>query len=190
MSKKAAIEMSMNTFVTIVLVVIVMVLGIFFIQKIFQSGTNAIEGVDNEVQSQINKLFASGDSVLSIYPTSKKVVFNVGDSDKGFAFSIKNDENEVGYFTYTVGIDSKFDIKKCGSAFTIATGNNWLAAPSGSFTLKAAGTLDSPKLVLLTIPKSSPACTIPYNLEIKKKEKTGNEYTFYAGDTVYIITKK
>ena len=43
-SKSGAMEMSVGTMVTIVLLMIVLVLGIFFIQKIFGAGTNAIDG--------------------------------------------------------------------------------------------------------------------------------------------------
>ena len=50
--------MSMTTFVTIVLVVIVMVMGIFFVQKIFKSGATAIDGIDSKIQSEIDSLFA------------------------------------------------------------------------------------------------------------------------------------
>ena len=51
-NKKAAMEMSMGTMVTIILLVVVLVLGIFFIQKIFSSGSNAIDTVDNQVQDR------------------------------------------------------------------------------------------------------------------------------------------
>ncbi|MEM3091480.1 MAG: hypothetical protein QXU39_02390, partial [Candidatus Pacearchaeota archaeon] len=54
--KHAAMEMSVGTMVTIVLLMIVLVLGIFFIQKIFSAGTNAIETIDNQVQNEIQKL--------------------------------------------------------------------------------------------------------------------------------------
>ena len=49
-SKRAAMEMSVGTMVTIILLVTVLVLGIFFVQKIFKSGTSAIDNIDTEVQ--------------------------------------------------------------------------------------------------------------------------------------------
>ncbi|MEK6828625.1 MAG: hypothetical protein AABY15_00730 [Nanoarchaeota archaeon] len=184
MNKKAAIEMSMTTFVTIVLVVIVMVLGIFFVQRIFQSSTNAIDSIDSQVQSEINKLFAGEGTLLSVYPSSRQVTFKTGDTNKGFAFSVKNDVNERKDFTYAIGVDPNFDFTRCGSAFTKTMANSWLVVDTGSFTLGRAGTSDSPELVLLTIPKTSPACTIPYKLEVKR------EGSFYVGTTIYIITKQ
>src|SRR3990167_3393632 len=91
-SKRAAMEMSVGTMVTIVLLMIVLVLGIFFIQRIFSSGTNAIDTIDNEIQSQIQKLFAEEGRKVAIYPTSREIEVKRGDDPKGFAFSVKNND--------------------------------------------------------------------------------------------------
>lgn len=165
MNKKAAIEMSMTTFVTIVLVVIVMVLGIFFIQKIFTSGSNAIDSIDSQVQSEINKLFAEEGSKLAIYPTSRQITLKKGDDPKGFAFSVRNDDVNTRQFTYTITAD---DISKCGSTMTKPIAENYLLGGTGSFELGPGNSLDLPRLVKLEVPESAPPCTIIYSLNVKR----------------------
>ena len=56
-NRKAAMEMSVGTIVTIVLLMSVLILGIFLVQKVFRSGSNAIDSVDDEIQNQIIQSF-------------------------------------------------------------------------------------------------------------------------------------
>ena len=66
MNSKGAMEMSVGTIVTIVLLMSVLVLGLYFVQKIFASGSNAIDSVDSQVQSEINRLFSNGETKLAV----------------------------------------------------------------------------------------------------------------------------
>jgi len=182
MNKKAAIEMSMTTFVTIVLVVIVMVLGIFFIQKIFTSGTNAIDSIDSQVQSEINKLFANEGGKLAIYPTSRQLSVKRGDTAKGFAFSVRNDENVERYFDYTVTAQDTTD---CGPSVTKTVAEDYLLGGKGSFGLGPTASHDLPELVLFKVPSSAPSCTITYYLEIKKTSTTA----VYSGTRIFVTIK-
>ena len=163
-AKRAAMEMSVGTMVTIVLLMIVLVLGIFFIQKIFRSGTNAIDTIDSQVQSEIQKLFAQEGRSLAVYPTSREVVLTKGDDPKGFAFSVKNNDEEASY-TFTV---SATDVSNCGTSLSAATANSYLIGGTGSFNLGAGKALDLPKLVKFDIPDSAPICTIVYTIDIKR----------------------
>ena len=181
MNKKAAIEMSMTTFVTIVLVVIVMVLGIFFIQRIFQSGTNAIDSIDTQVQSEINKLFADEGGKLAIYPTSRQLTVKRGDDAKGFAFSVRNDVNLNADFSYSVTAD---DVSDCGSTMTKTIAEGYLLGETGNFELGSSASLDLPELVLFKVPKSAPSCTVTYYLNIKR-----NAAESYSGARIFVTLK-
>ena len=64
-NKRAAMEMSVGTMVTIVLLMIVLVLGIFFIQRIFRTGTTAIDGIDAKIQNEIDNLFTNSNYLIS-----------------------------------------------------------------------------------------------------------------------------
>ena len=158
-------EMSVGTMVTIVLLMVVLVLGIFLVQRIFRSGTNAIDSIDNEVQSQIQKLFAEEGRNVAIYPTSREIILKKGDTPKGFAFSVKNTDVEEAEFTY---VTSAMDVSKCGSGFTKEIANGYLLGGEGSFNLGGGNALDFPRLVRFTIPDTAPPCPIVYNLEIRK----------------------
>ena len=160
--------MSVGTMVTIVLLMIVLVLGIFFIQRIFSSGTNAIDSIDNQVQSEIQKLFAEEGKSLAVYPTSRDVILKKGDNPKGFAFSVKNDEGEASY-SFTV---IATDVSNCGSGFSAETANSYLIGGSGSFDLGPGKSLDLARLVRFDIPDSSPVCTIIYTLDIKRNSQS------------------
>lgn len=177
---KGAMEMSVGTIVTIVLLMAVLVLGIFLVQKIFKSATGAIDAVDNEVQSEITKLFAEEGTALAIYPTSRQITLKKGDDPKGFAFSVKNLEVETKEFTYTIQADPEFDFTKCGSSFKEEQANSWPIVNSGSFSLGPGNELDLPELILFDVPNTAPPCTIPYRVDIK----SGGES--YAGTKVYI----
>lgn len=181
-NKKAAMEMSVGTIVTIVLLMAVLILGIFLVQRIFKSSVNAIDEVDNEVQSQIRELFSKEGNKLAIYPTSRQITLEKGEDPSGFAFSVKNLDVETQTFTYSIGVDPEFNESTCGSTFSIEKGNSWLILPSGSTAPIGPGnTLDMPELVLFNIPEIAPPCTIPYILKINE----GN----YAGTKVYITIK-
>ncbi len=166
-SKKAAMEMSVGTMVTIVLLMIVLVLGIFFIQKIFKSGTNAIDTIDSQVQSQVQQLFAQQGTRLAVYPTSRDITLTKGDTPKGFAFSVKNLENDASY-TFTT---TATDVTNCQGAITKDTVNSYLIGGSGSFNLGGGKSLDLPRLVRFDIKNSAPICTIIYTLDVQRSGK-------------------
>ncbi len=176
-SKRAAMEMSVGTIVTIVLLMTVLVLGLVLIKSIFDTGTTAIDSIDDAVQGQIQKLFAEEGKKLVVYPVSKQITIEKKDKKpSGFAFSVKNLDTDSQDFTYSIEVDNNFDTSKCGSSFTTEKGNSWLLIDSGSFTLGGGDPMDSPALALLDIPETAPPCTIPYKLTI----------TDYAQTTIFI----
>ena len=175
-NKKAAMEMSVGTIVTIVLLMSVLVLGIFLVQNIFSSATGAIDSINTEVESEIQKLFSDEGKKLGIYPTSRALTLKKGDDPKGFAFSVHNKDVENADFTYTVTAD---DISKCGS-LTESEAENFLLGGSGSFSLGAGDSLELPRLVKLDIPETAPPCTIIYLIDVKKDGDS------YAGGEIFI----
>lgn len=178
-SKRAAMEMSVGTMVTIVLLMIVLVLGIFFIQRIFTSGTNAIDTIDNQVQSEIQKLFSREDAKLAFYPTSRDVIVKRGDIPKGFAFSVRNNDVENAEFTFST---TATDASKCGSTFTEEDANEILLGDSGTFSV-GPGDISEGRIVKFVVPESAPSCTIAYDLELKKGSIT------YTGINFFLVIK-
>jgi len=54
-NNKAAMEMSVGTIVTIVLLTAVLILGLVLIRTIFQSSTESIESIDTAIKAEIDK---------------------------------------------------------------------------------------------------------------------------------------
>ena len=155
--------MSVGTMVTIVLLMIVLVLGIFFIQKIFSGGSDAIDSINSQVQSQIQKLFSQEGTKVAVYPTSRDITIKKGDTPKGFAFSVKNLDSAS--FSYSTAAT---DVSQCGSSFTIDEANSYLLGGSGNFDLGPGNQLDLPVLIRLEVPSTAPPCTIIYTVNIKE----------------------
>ena len=125
--------MSVGTMVTIVLLMLVLVLGIFFIQKIFTGGSDAIDIITTELQSQAQKLFARDETArVVIIPVSREISLKRGDNPKGFAFSVRNNDIDEAEFSYQTLAQ---DVSKCGISFTKETAEGYLLGGSGSLTL-------------------------------------------------------
>ena len=182
-SKRAAMEMTMGTMVTIVLLVTVLILGLVLVRTIFRSGTDAISDIDSAVQDEIRKLFADEGKTLVVYPSSRQLTLEKDDDPKGFAFSVKNNDLEDRDFTYNIKADPGFDFTRCGTTFTEARANRWLLINSGSFSLGPGKDLELPELVLFDIPGSAPPCTIPYRLDVESQGEN------YAGTSVFITIR-
>jgi hypothetical protein len=178
-SKTAAMEMSVGTIVTIVLLVSVLVLGIFLIQNIFSGAKGAIDSINTEVESEIQKLFSEEGKKIAIYPTSREVQIKKGDDPKGFAFSVLNKDVEGAEFSYQVIAD---DVSQCGS-LTKEEASSYLIGGEGSFQLGPGNSLDLPRLVKLNVPDSAPPCTIIYYVNINKGSVP------YAGGEIFITIK-
>ena len=165
-NNKGALEMSVGTIVTIVLLMTVLVLGIYFIQKIFISGENAINVVDVQVQNEINQLFSKGDQKLSVYPSSRDITIKKGgDVLKGFAFSVYNNGNEEASFEYSLQPD---DWSDCGETITEQKASGYIRGGSGTFSLGPSNYLENARLVRFNFDEDTPACTIFYNLDVKR----------------------
>ena len=165
MNRKGAMEMSVGTIVTIVLLVTVLVLGLVLVRTIFGSGTDAVENIDAAIQEEISKLFADENKNLIVYPSDRSFDLNKGDSPRGFAFSVRNNDVDTAEFSYTTQAS---DVSRCGTGFNVEDADNLMIASSGRFSLGPGNKLDLPRLVKFDIPESTPPCTIVYELEILK----------------------
>jgi archaellum component FlaG (FlaF/FlaG flagellin family) len=172
-SKKAAIEMSMTTIVTIVLVVVTLVLALVLIRTIFTSSTNAIDQVNTAIQDQINNLFTSQGGNLQVYPNSRQITLNRGDTPKGFGFSIKNPEKTTATFSYNI---SAGDVHNCGTAFTPDQANAYVLGNTGSLSLGPGAILNPYILVKFDIPSDAVPCTIIYNLNVVETTPNSNAF--------------
>jgi len=164
-NKKAAMEMSMGTIVTIILLVVVLVLGVFFIQRIFGAGSTAIDQIDKQVQNEINKLFTEEGKKVVIYPPSREITMKKGDSG-GFGFSIKNSGSSAATFSYKV--EASEVNSECELSIPEATDLISLGRVGENYELGSGDTLENAILVKYTIPEDTPLCQIRYMLNVYK----------------------
>ena len=157
----------MGTIVTIILLVVVLVLGIFFVQKIFGTGNKAIDQIDTQVQNEINKLFTQEGKSLVVYPNSREISIKQGETG-GFGFSIKNTDRASHYYDYRVevsSIPSSCSLTEDEANGLIALGGAG-RVPSGGGKLGSGQVLDNAVLVKFDIPKEVPLCLLRYDLTI------------------------
>jgi hypothetical protein len=97
-NKKAAMEMSVGTIVTIVLLMAVLVLGLALTNTIFRGASESVTSLDSGVKQQINNLFGEEDKSLVVSLGSQKTA-EVKQGTQNFGFVIgfaPNDPNAWG----------------------------------------------------------------------------------------------
>jgi len=176
-NRKAAMELTMGTMVTMVLLVAVLILGGYMVNKIFSGGMESVDQINTQVRSEITKLF-SEDSTrkIIIYPQSRTIELAKGSQGAGFAFSIRNVETSAGQFTYTISA-GETDCEQ----LSVAQADSLIGLGKiGSVQIGPGDIMDDPELVTFNIPESAPPCSARYNVDLKKD---GQVY----GSTVSVI---
>lgn len=165
-NKKAAMELTMGTMVTIVLLVMVLILGGYFVNKIFFSATGSIDQIDIAVKNEINKLFSQDESrTIVIFPSSRQISLEKGQQGSGFAFSIRNTGTEAATFTY----DIKATETSCPSSLTTTQADSFIAlGKTGTAQISAGSIMENPKLVTFSVPETAPPCLVAYTITMQK----------------------
>ena len=131
--KKAAMEMSVGTIVTIVLLMTVLVMGLILVRTIFRTATENIDGIDQAVKGEINKLFTEDSSrKIIVYPPTRLIKIKKGSDNLGFGFSIRNVDEDIARFTYSISaMEASCNMKLSEAEDLIALGKK------GEITLAA-----------------------------------------------------
>ena len=160
--KKAAMEMSMGTIVTIILLVSVLILGIFLVQKIFSSATNAVDLTDQQLKGEINKLF-SEDKKLVIYPGTRFIEAKQGENS-GVGVGIKNllkGDSSSKTFSYEVVVSDGSD---CPGGETSVI--KWITRGRIESDLPIpVGDLSSQKVVV-NVPEGTALCSARFRINV------------------------
>lgn len=182
-NKKAAMEMSVGTIVTIVLLMSVLVLGLMLTKNIFDSSNKAITGIDEGVSNEVNNLFKVENQKLSVLPKDARATIKKGDTgSKGFAFSVRNNLEETHEFTYNV----IYVQDSCGIGSTGAeTLFEFKSYPTGTFNLGSGETLDSAKKIFFKLTEGVPLCTIEFLLKIDRE----NNEPYHTGEQIFLTIK-
>jgi len=169
-SKKAAMEMSVGTIVTIVLLMTILILGLVLVRTIFKTATTSIDGIDDAMRSQVQKLFAEDDNrKIVIQPANREVSLKKGDEGRGFGLFIRN-VGETSQFSY----DLTAQETDCGLSLTEAEDLISLNKQRKAITIPGGNIMESGILVKFKIPETVPPCLIAYSVAV---ELEGKPYT-------------
>lgn len=163
--KKGAMEMSVGTIVTIVLLMGVLVLGVFLIQRIFSSAKGAIDLTDEQLRNEINKLFAE-DAEIAIYPGTRFVEIKQ-DSTDGVGFGVKNLGTAEDTYSYSLratpgnNCPGNFAAADALRLITIGDSESGIGIESGGSVYRK---------VLFEIPVGTPLCTIRYSIDVTSQK--------------------
>lgn len=180
-SKRAAMEMSVGTIVTIVLLMSVLILGIFLIQRIFFIARGAIDLTDQQLRNEINKLFADDESKkMIVYPETRTVEIKKGEGDE-FAFVINNRNQAEETFSYEVkaeeiASDCQMSISQADNMIRLGKSRDGIRLGSGDL-------LEQPIRVRISVPETASLCEIRYSITID--DSSG----YYTGSDIDIIIK-
>lgn len=163
-NKKAAIEMSMGTIITIVLAVVFLILALALLRNIFQVSTSSISTIDTKLKSELNKIFTDENENLVIYLGEDRTArIKAGTSDFGVGVAAQTINNvritEVSQVQYKIELDEtapKNCIKVLGKTKTIGLFNDKLD------TWLDSTDVDGPtsyRIISLNIPADTQVCT-------------------------------
>lgn len=162
--KRAAMEMSVGTIVTIVLLMTVLILGLILTRTIFKSSIENIGGIDQAVKGEINKLFAEDNSrKVVVYPPTRKITIQKGEENLGFGFSIRNTASQEDSFSYEVSAvenNCGMSLDGANSLITLGRTRDDISLPAGSF-------MDDPIFVRFGLGENVPPCQIRYSIKIE-----------------------
>jgi len=179
--KKAAVELTMGTMVTVVLAISALILGIVLVQKIFTGATDSVDTVNEKVMGEINNLFADENSnVLVKLGGDKKAKIRVGTEEFGVAIGAMTPDGTSTNrerMTYKISFDEKAKencITKIGKSAT----ESLLVQPIGTwlpFDMAQGATAGA--RVSFKIPKGTAICSQKIYIDVRDgTEEIGSTY--------------
>lgn len=180
-NRSAAMEMSVGTIVTIVLLMSVLVLGLVLVKEIFMGAKNNIEGINSAVEAEIQQLFAdSNTKKIVIIPKTREVEIKKGENTRGFGFSIRNLGEQEDKFSYVISAEET----SCGMRLSDAEELIVLGKEKNNIQISAGDIMEYPIFVKFEIPETAPPCKITYVINMEK----GNE-GYGSSVEVYLTIK-
>ena len=180
LNKKAAMEMSVGTIVTIVLLMTVLILGLVLVRTIFSGAIENIEGIDQAVKSEIEKLFSENENKkIIVYPPTREITIKKGEDSRGFGLSIRNigEEDKFSYDITAQEVSCNMRLPEAENLISLNRQRNNIIIPAGSF-------MENPIFVKFNIPETTPPCQISYTVNIKKGTQA-----YGASTDVYLTIK-
>ncbi len=169
--KKAAMEMSVGTVVTIVLLMTVLALGIVLVQKIFTGATESVDSINDQIRGEIDNLFNTEDEELVINLGSKHIA-NVkqGTDDFGFSFGFSpNDPSLLSTATYSIIVQDPSGNQYCSgssSTYTAPQIRKWFIGGINNLQFDRTTPSAVYGLIQVKIPEDMAVCSQKFKIEI------------------------
>ncbi len=156
-------EMSVGTIVTIVLLMSVLILGIFLIQKIGGVAKGAIDLTEKQLYTELNKLYeANEDEKIILYPQTNILEIKKGKSD-GFGLLINNRLETDETFSYEITLADKGTCTMTESQIMSLIN---LGKERSNINLASGSILSNPLRINFAIPETAKLCEVLYRLEV------------------------
>jgi hypothetical protein len=183
-NKRAAMEMTVGTIVTIVLLMSALVLGLILTYRIFFVAHGAIGLTEQELNKQLSKAFGQDeDTKLSLYPSSADLTVKQEKED-AIGLGIRNLLTGVSgtqKFSYNVTVAST---DGCGNTNVL----DWIGLGKSESNINInVGDYYSTK-IYIEIPSGAPLCDVNYRVEVKTGGPTGMLNTY--DNIVFKVTSK
>lgn len=164
MNKKAGFEMSITTLVVIVIAVVMLILGLIFVRQIFQTASESVSVVDEQVKNQLKTMFGQEQGNIVVYSAETKIKPGTESFRVPLAAKTRTgktvSEDQLQYKISTVGGDCTGTERW----FIYPPPNTWKNFDSFDFD---EGFVD----LILNVPKGTPLCTSI--MKIVVKDRTG-----------------
>jgi len=162
---KAAMEMSVGTIVTIVLLMSVLVLGLVMVQSIFGGATQSVDSINEQVRTEINDLFSSDDTDLSVsLGTQHRANVKRGEEAFGFVFGFSpKDPGILRGCSYAIEQDSGKNF--CAGVYGIDT-TDWFITPVENGNFNEIKSDAGFALAKMSIPEDNPTCLQRFSIKI------------------------
>jgi hypothetical protein len=164
-NKKAAMEMSVGTIVTIVLLMTVLVLGLVLVQTIFQGATESVDSINDQIRGEIDNLFNTENSdVIVSLGTKHSASVKQGTDNFGFVFGFSPDDPSVlNDCTYDISAKTGGDF--CNEDSTLDV-EKWIITGITDIEFDESGSNAAYALVKMKIPETTPICLQRFNIKI------------------------
>jgi len=161
--KRGAMELSMSTVVIIVLSISLLIVGIYFIQKISKLATGVVDMTDAELRTKINQLFSEEDKLV-IYPQSRLVQIKQDTSD-GVGIGIKNLQTGASASTDFSYVVVATDTSDCGISKTEA--ESWIVTGGEESNIPIPSGDMMTDRILFRIPVGAPLCIAKFRVNVE-----------------------
>jgi len=160
-NKKAAFEMSISTVVVIVIAVVMLILGLVFVGRIFETATESVDIIDDQVKNELINLFgqSSGKEIIVKLGSQQTAKVRQGTQGFGFVFGIAP--------SGVTNLDTcRYTIVKSGGTCANPDPMTWFPYGTNNKNFDEIGSNTAFALIKLNIPDTQQPCEEKFNIQV------------------------